>query len=147
MEYQIKFQVKIKQLHDFPLHGRNIYVILKWGSRTLWGGQTDKTDSVPCRNRRVEWTKKNEFKYSSKVYLENTDLTKPSNRERLWKKQPSSARLVLSVCHASDRTFGKHQEYGKVSFELVDWVIQYHEEVSVYNFEFEAQGRKLSILK
>jgi hypothetical protein len=97
-DYCLRIALKAKQLLNCPLEGKKINVRLKWGKHTLWGGQRNETSSEPCINRKVLWgDDKNTFEYECKVYLENSMPNDPESRDRLFKRQPSSARLSISV--------------------------------------------------
>jgi hypothetical protein len=97
-EYCLRVTLKAKQLLNCPLEGKKITVRLKWGKNTLWGGQRNETNSAPCIDRKVTWDEdQNTFEYECKVYLENSMPNDPESRDRLSKRQPSSARLSISV--------------------------------------------------
>jgi hypothetical protein len=95
-EYRLRVTLKVKQLLDCPLESKSICVRLLWGRCSFWGGKTDQTQSQPCKNRKVLWDEdKNCFEYECKVYMENSIPT--DNQSRLFKRQPSSAHLSISV--------------------------------------------------
>ena len=97
-EYSLRVTLKAKQLLNCPLEGKKITVRLKWGKSRPWGGQHNETSSEPCINRTVSWdADKNSFEYECKVYLENSIANDRESRDRFSKRQPSSARLSISV--------------------------------------------------
>ena len=96
--YRLRVTVRVKQLLDCPLESKSVSVRLLWGSKSMWGGRKDHTSSKPCKGRKVIWNEEEEsFDYESKVYLENSKPGDPISRDRLFKRQPSSAKLSMSV--------------------------------------------------
>ena len=97
-EYRLRVTLKVKQLLDCPLESKSICVRLLWGNNSIWGGKKDQTQSQPCKNRKVIWDEeKNCFEYECKVYMDNTMPMDNPSRDRLFKRQPSSAHLFISV--------------------------------------------------
>jgi hypothetical protein len=97
-EFQLRVTLKVKQLLDCPLESKDINVQLLWGRTVGWGGQKHVTSTETCINRKVSWdAERSKFEYECKVYLENTMPTDGAARDRLYKKQPASAHLYISV--------------------------------------------------
>ncbi len=97
-KYCLRVTIKAKQLLNCPLEGKKINVGLLWGKRAFWGGQKNESDTVQCSDRKVLWdADQNTFEYECKVYLEKSMPTDAESRDRLSKRQPSSARLSISV--------------------------------------------------
>ena len=94
----MKVSLKVKHLLDCPLENRSISVHLHWGSKAMWGGRKDITSSEPCINRKVSWFENNPtYEYECKVYLENMVPVDSVSKDRLYKRQPSTAHLCISV--------------------------------------------------
>ncbi len=98
-EFQLRVTLKVKHLLDCPLESKSINVQLHWGRTVVWGGQKDVSSSEPCINRKVSWDDESRsiFHYDCKVYLENSMPLDGAAKDRLYKKQPSSAHLSISV--------------------------------------------------
>jgi hypothetical protein len=96
-EYNMRVSLKVKHLLDCPLEGRVINVQLHWGAKAMWGGHKDMTGSEPCINRKVTWDGTKLYEHECKVYLEPKMPSDGISRDRLYKRQPSSAHLRISV--------------------------------------------------
>ena len=105
-EYRMRVTLRVKQLLDCPLENRSVSVRLIWGNNSFWGGKKDQTSSRRCKNRKITWNETEEsFDYESKVYLGSSRPTDDVSRDRLFKRQPSSARLSLSVAKNCNMKF------------------------------------------
>eukprot|EP00283_Hemiselmis_rufescens_P026120 CAMPEP_0173447966 /NCGR_PEP_ID=MMETSP1357-20121228/39790_1 /TAXON_ID=77926 /ORGANISM="Hemiselmis rufescens, Strain PCC563" /LENGTH=180 /DNA_ID=CAMNT_0014414409 /DNA_START=170 /DNA_END=709 /DNA_ORIENTATION=- len=115
----MKVGLTIKRLLDCPMTAKTFYAKVKWG-RSVWGVREEMTDAILCSNRTVVWNQK--FEHECQVYMEpGANVEDASERERLLKKQPSSAFLRISLRQDSDKSFGKHNRYGFVEVNLVEW--------------------------
>lgn len=118
---RIRVSIVVKRVNNCPQIGRNFHVKLKWGKSRLLGMHEEQTSAVICKDRAVVWDQK--FEREVQVYLEGSapEPNDIAERERLIKKQPSSAFLRMSLRQDSERSFGSHTRYGFVEQNLVEW--------------------------
>jgi hypothetical protein len=118
----MQVNLRLKRVINCPQIGRNFHVKLKWGKSHVWGNHEEQTRPVICKDRAVVWDQ--EFEREVQVYLEGRAAPDPgetAERDRLIKKQPSSAFLRMSLRQDSERSFGSHTRYGFVEVNLVEW--------------------------